>query len=196
MTMQTVAWIVHLSDLHFTKVQTEADSDEHANALAAALRTEFVSLPTLGAQKSTCPIAVVISGDLIYQGYDNFPAYRTNVLPFLKKLQESLGQIQPQSFLLVPGNHDVDRAWECLSTQVGDYTDRSSTSWNHGRTKDAWGRDIEVRQNQELRSQRFVCFNELIRSFKNTPADRFDKADSSLLYDLVHLPPDILILGL
>ncbi|WP_371375550.1 metallophosphoesterase [Sporomusa aerivorans] len=93
--------ILHLSDLHFGIDEKEEDARAQRTIAMDGLNNKIAEL----CQQGWKPEIVVVSGDIAYRGtkkdYDI-------AIQWLNKLQNQL-EINSDSFIFVPGNHDLDR---------------------------------------------------------------------------------------
>lgn len=94
-------YILHVSDLHFSSVHHGFPLDATTGKTLAATVIEH-----LRRHYSRAPAAVMISGDLTWQGRDTEFDHAAHFVEDLK----SAFQLEPQHFLIVPGNHDIQWA--------------------------------------------------------------------------------------
>ncbi|MCU0289767.1 MAG: metallophosphoesterase, partial [Acidobacteria bacterium] len=93
--------ILHLSDIHFKK---KKDEDEDNDVFRKTIQERLIEAVTGHAENRGNPDFVVITGDIAFSGKQE--EYK-EALKFLVKLKAGLPK--ETEFLVVPGNHDVDR---------------------------------------------------------------------------------------
>ena len=93
--------ILHLSDIHFRKMEVETTQDPNFHLRNELLRDIRTLCAKLGA-----PDVIIISGDIAFSGHPDEFAFATN---WLKEVCGQTGA-DLSSVFVCPGNHDVVRA--------------------------------------------------------------------------------------
>ncbi len=106
---KTVTWL-HLSDLHYCEPKTGWDAEDILDKLVEDLKE-------LEEERGLLPDLILFTGDLAFGESKNADGWRLKdqydgVHDFLKKVRNAFSRTVPkENLFLVPGNHDVNRAY-------------------------------------------------------------------------------------
>lgn len=93
--------ILHLSDIHFRKMEVDTTQDPNFHLRNELLRDIRIQCAKLGA-----PEVIIVSGDIAFAGHPDEFVFATD---WLKKLCDEIGS-DLKSVFVCPGNHDAVRS--------------------------------------------------------------------------------------
>jgi 3',5'-cyclic AMP phosphodiesterase CpdA len=96
--------ILHLSDIHFRNKKSKKEKDNENKLVQQDVRQKLIDTASSHLKEHNAPDFVVVTGDIAFSGKK--PEY-DEALELFEKLKNILPA--ETEFLVVPGNHDVDR---------------------------------------------------------------------------------------